>query len=86
MHIHSLFLARPIVSYCLVHFQKKQTLMVPAVVMILRVWAMYNRSRLILGTLLTSGDHFQHPTCYHHQPSEESLGYVDVGRINNVLH
>ena len=61
--------------------------MVPAVVMILRVWAMYNRSRLILGTLLTSsGDHFQHPTCYHHQPSEESLGYVDVGRINNVLH
>ena len=26
--------------------------MVTAVVMILRVWAMYNRSRLILGTLL----------------------------------
>ena len=30
----------------------KQTLIVAAVAMILRVWAMYNRSRLILNTLL----------------------------------
>lgn len=34
-------------------FRKKRPLTVAAVVMILRVWAMYNRSRLILGTLLT---------------------------------
>ena len=27
--------------------------MLTAVVMILRIWAMYNRSRVILGTLLT---------------------------------
>ena len=33
---------------------EKQTLIVTAVVMILRVWAMYNRSKLILGTLLTT--------------------------------
>ena len=32
--------------------QKKQALMM-AVAMILRIWAMYDRSRLILGTLLT---------------------------------
>ena len=33
---------------------EKQTLNVTAVVMILRVWAMYNRSKLILGILLTT--------------------------------
>jgi hypothetical protein len=46
-------LGQPIVSYCTAQLQKKQTLIVTAVVMILHVWAMYNRSRLILGTLLT---------------------------------
>ena len=44
--------ARPIVSCCAIHSQKRHILMVAAVVMILRVWAMYNRSRFILGTLL----------------------------------
>ena len=33
---------------------EKKTLIVTTVVMILRVWVMYNRSRLILGTLLTT--------------------------------
>ena len=33
-------------------FTKKQTIMLAAVAMILRVWAMYSRSRLILGVLL----------------------------------
>lgn len=46
------FLGRPIVSCCVTLFQNKQTLTVTPVVMILRVWTMYNRSRLILGTLL----------------------------------
>lgn len=35
-----------------VHFGKKQTLMVAVVVMILRLWAMYNRSKLILRVFL----------------------------------
>lgn len=33
-------------------FTRKQTIMFAAVAMILRVWAMYSRSRLILGVLL----------------------------------
>ena len=46
------FSVQLIVGYRVVRFQT-DTLMV-AVVMILRVWAMYNRSTLILGVLLTS--------------------------------
>ena len=46
------FLVQPIVSRRGVHSQRKHILMVAAVVMMLRVWAMYNRSKLILGTLL----------------------------------
>ena len=33
-------------------FQKMQTLVMITVVMILRIWAMYNRSRVVLITLL----------------------------------
>ena len=44
---------QPIVSCCIIHSPKKYALTVVAVVMMLRVWAMYNQSRLILGTLLT---------------------------------
>ena len=36
----------------MVHFQNRQTLIVVAVVMVLRVWAIHTRSRLILGALL----------------------------------
>ena len=45
------FLVRPIVGCCMLC--DKATLMVTTVIMILRVWAMYNRSRLILSALIT---------------------------------
>lgn len=46
------FSGRPIVRCHVVCLLERQTLMVITVVAILRVWAMYNRSRLVLGTLL----------------------------------
>ena len=49
-----LFSVQLIVSCWVVHFQNRQALMMAAVVMILRVWAIYNRSTLILGVLITS--------------------------------
>ena len=50
----SSFLVRSVVSYrsCINPFQKMQTLVVITVVMILRIWAMYNRSKVVLSTLL----------------------------------
>ena len=45
------FLLQPSVSG---YFHKKRHLMVSSVVMILRVWVIYNRSKLILGVLLVS--------------------------------
>ena len=48
-----LFSVRLIVSCLVAHFQNRRTLMA-AVVMILRVWAMYNRSTLIFRVLITS--------------------------------
>lgn len=38
---------------CVLRFHKKKTLIVAKVLMILRVWAMYNRSKLVLGILLS---------------------------------
>ena len=46
------FLVRLIVSFCVARFPKRHAILVTADVMILRVWAMYNRSRLILSSLL----------------------------------
>ena len=46
------FLRQQIVSYRITRFQNMQTLIVTAVVMVLRIWAMYNRSRPIFGVLL----------------------------------
>ena len=50
----SSFLVQSVVSYrsCIVPFQKLQTLVMITVVMILRIWAMYNRSKVVLNTLL----------------------------------
>ena len=50
----SSFLVQSVVSYhsCIVPSQKMQTLVMITVVMILRIWAMYNRSKVILNTLL----------------------------------
>ena len=52
--LSSSFLVQSVVSYhsCIVPFQKMQTLVMITVVMILRIWAMYNRSKVILNTLL----------------------------------
>ena len=47
-------LVQPIVSCCVVHSKKSYTLMTATGVMMLRVWAMYSRSGLIIGILLTS--------------------------------
>ena len=46
-------LVQPIVSCCVVHSKKSYTLMTATGVMMLRVWAMYSRSGLILGIILT---------------------------------
>lgn len=48
----SSFLVQPIVSCFAARLQKMQTLILAAVAMILRLWAMYNQSRLILTILL----------------------------------
>lgn len=42
------------VSCIVAYFQNQYTMMLIVAVMILRVWAMYSRSRLVLGTLLAS--------------------------------
>ena len=50
----SSFLVQSVVSYHsrIVPPQKMQTLVMITVVMILRIWAMYNQSKVILNTLL----------------------------------